>query len=71
MFPISRDPPEGGTGEVHSPVPAVVVCMFPISRDPPEGGTFSTRILGKGRVMFPVSRDPPEGGTLLECVLSL
>ena len=40
MFPISRDPPEGGT-----------CCIlwgsrktggwFPISRDPPEGGTGS------------------------------
>ena len=37
MFPISRDPPEGGTrtwsflwGEGDE---------FPISRDPPEGGT--------------------------------
>ena len=36
-FPISRDPPEGGT--------SIVVCVlqrnitFPISRDPPEGGT--------------------------------
>ena len=37
-FPISRDPPEGGTsrirGEAHRPN-----GRFPISRDPPEGGT--------------------------------
>ena len=38
-FPISRDPPEGGTltklwdeGDYKG--------QFPISRDPPEGGTF-------------------------------
>ena len=37
-FPISRDPPEGGTG---CPVRAgeVPASTFPISRDPPEGGT--------------------------------
>ena len=38
MFPISRDPPEGGTGEVIVPVD-VLKRAFPISRDPPEGGT--------------------------------
>ena len=38
MFPISRDPPEGGTplGIQH---PAKIDRTFPISRDPPEGGT--------------------------------
>jgi len=37
VFPISRDPPEGGTRwENGSPLPA---AAFPISRDPPEGGT--------------------------------
>ena len=37
LFPISRDPPEGGTVE---PKPLVVrIVKFPISRDPPEGGT--------------------------------
>jgi len=36
-FPISRDPPEGGTrGGSDGTEP---VCVFPISRDPPEGGT--------------------------------
>ena len=37
VFPISRDPPEGGTQwhakDEKDPWP------FPISRDPPEGGT--------------------------------
>ena len=39
MFPISRDPPEGGTlggsGDTERGRPG----GFPISRDPPEGGT--------------------------------
>ena len=38
MFPISRDPPEGGTlAKLHTQ--GQVFHMFPISRDPPEGGT--------------------------------
>ena len=38
LFPISRDPPEGGT--IASRVGAFPKCAeFPISRDPPEGGT--------------------------------
>ena len=38
MFPISRDPPEGGT--LHDDwSPASSDYTFPISRDPPEGGT--------------------------------
>ena len=61
-FPISRDPPEGGTCEYkvesYPPVPG-----FPISRDPPEGGTWEP--WGEGWILlFPISRDPPEGGTL-------
>ena len=36
-FPISRDPPEGGTtGLTFS---EALNRLFPISRDPPEGGT--------------------------------
>jgi len=37
MFPISRDPPEGGTR--HCTFKWVPSWVFPISRDPPEGGT--------------------------------
>ena len=37
MFPISRDPPEGGT--VRKLEDIVTYPEFPISRDPPEGGT--------------------------------
>ena len=38
VFPISRDPPEGGTG---CTLTGCRLCRrrFPISRDPPEGGT--------------------------------
>ena len=38
MFPISRDPPEGGTSKPFSMVSQP--SSFPISRDPPEGGTW-------------------------------
>ena len=38
-FPISRDPPEGGTTEELSEVDNDWGFRFPISRDPPEGGT--------------------------------
>jgi len=39
VFPISRDPPEGGTA--HTQWPNQGWATFPISRDPPEGGTFN------------------------------
>ena len=38
-FPISRDPPEGGTEAKRLLLQATRLLMFPISRDPPEGGT--------------------------------
>ena len=37
-FPISRDPPEGGTCEYIRDI-TLILAKFPISRDPPEGGT--------------------------------
>ena len=64
MFPISRDPPEGGT--VYSLRREVKMePMFPISRDPPEGGTVRHSLYKTSSSMdtFPISRDPPEGGT--------
>ena len=36
VFPISRDPPEGGTSQYWE---ELNMLSFPISRDPPEGGT--------------------------------
>ena len=40
-FPISRDPPEGGTWERR--LKEGKDFVFPISRDPPEGGTFKSK----------------------------
>ena len=37
-FPISRDPPEGGTLKLNDDI-VNHALRFPISRDPPEGGT--------------------------------
>ena len=48
MFPISRDPPEGGT-RFQNGQTVVVEIWFPISRDPPEGGTH--------RVDEPIAQD--------------
>ena len=39
VFPISRDPPEGGTYVAVVNGPRTKKFKFPISRDPPEGGT--------------------------------
>ena len=39
VFPISRDPPEGGTVTRSQLAIAERIINFPISRDPPEGGT--------------------------------
>ena len=63
-FPISRDPPEGGTPRTgtYGRTPR----LFPISRDPPEGGTNTCSLVYFAIVLpplFPISRDPPEGGT--------
>ena len=63
MFPISRDPPEGGTGSLT--IAAEISFEFPISRDPPEGGTSLCSVgLIISKSVFPISRDPPEGGTI-------
>ena len=42
MFPISRDPPEGGTSS-HATAHEGY-GRFPISRDPPEGGTIKQKV---------------------------
>ena len=64
-FPISRDPPEGGTDSPPSLLRASQL-LFPISRDPPEGGTHERVQIRQHRwkIPFPISRDPPEGGTI-------
>ena len=63
MFPISRDPPEGGTNIKECLMKALLIFLFPISRDPPEGGTPTAREGVPAPKVFPISRDPPEGGT--------
>ena len=62
VFPISRDPPEGGTKAMQIGS-NVKPSSFPISRDPPEGGTKGGTLYALGTKKFPISRDPPEGGT--------
>ena len=63
-FPISRDPPEGGT--VHVFQALAEQAVFPISRDPPEGGTRPSEEQQAPLCrQFPISRDPPEGGTAM------
>ena len=62
-FPISRDPPEGGTPRRRYRR-NIFSLGFPISRDPPEGGTSYTSCINPMSFgKFPISRDPPEGGT--------
>jgi len=60
-FPISRDPPEGGTSRCE--YIRHLARVFPISRDPPEGGTGISSLRQVEKPPFPISRDPPEGGT--------
>ena len=45
QFPISRDPPEGGTSRGVWGSCSSSSSRFPISRDPPEGGTSIPRVL--------------------------
>ena len=63
MFPIPRDPPEGGTPSIR-PASIGRVSTFPIPRDPPEGGTPGYDLDHPHYFVFPIPRDPPEGGTL-------
>jgi len=64
-FPISRDPPEGGTAEDHFGMGLEELLeLFPISRDPPEGRTLCHHWVTEEELLFPISRDPPEGGTV-------
>ena len=46
-FPISRDPPEGGTGSAT--LSSHAKFRFQISRDPPEGGTYTVWVGPDGR----------------------
>jgi len=71
-FPISRDPPEGGTKMNITLFGPWMQHKFPISRDPPEGGTPTLQIgIPAASAMFPISRDPPEGGTGIDAIAPL
>ena len=64
MFPISRDPPEGGT-LLPFFCPNLNGLSFQFLGIPPKGEQKSTEVprLTLGHPQFPISRDPPEGGT--------
>ena len=60
-FPISRDPPEGGT-EISQHYCLAGERSFPISRDPPEGGTSCKLLRGCSRTaVFQFLGIPPKG----------
>ena len=62
MFPISRDPPEGGTARWGQKA-VTPDLVFPISRDPPEGGTKQTwvRMTRRCPYSFQFLGIPPKG----------
>ena len=64
QFPISRDPPEGGTSSPPPSYPSVG-CSFQFLGIPPKGERRARREeVGRPILwVFPISRDPPEGGT--------
>ena len=59
-FPISRDPPEGGTYVEGNSLDGWV-GSFPISRDPPEGGTAKLNPTQSGELGFQFLGIPPKG----------
>ena len=67
MFPISRDPPEGGT--FKDTTAPLIVSGFQFLGIPPKGELLVTVLnhLVLSYEVFPISRDPPEGGTLRKC----
>ena len=60
-FPISRDPPEGGTFSRNLSNRSGVTALFPISRDPPEGGTPNRIDLSSREAGFQFLGIPPKG----------
>jgi len=63
QFPISRDPPEGGTLEFLEGRSCGRRC-FQFLGIPPKGELGVLQAEPNALVVFPISRDPPEGGTL-------
>ena len=62
QFPISRDPPEGGTLEFLEGRSCGRRC-FQFLGIPPKGELGVLQAEPNALVVFPISRDPPEGGT--------
>ena len=62
MFPISRDPPEGGK-IVFWKTSRVGQSCFQFLGIPPKGEQSSGYPTISSSRSFPISRDPPEGGT--------
>ena len=62
LFPISRDPPEGGTLLMSLLIDWIDMIQFPISRDPPEGGTVEGLSVTSGDAQcFQFLGIPPKG----------
>ena len=63
-FPISRDPPEGGTTLCQTHVSAAGGGRFQFLGIPPKGEpAVGYTTVQRVNPQFPISRDPPEGGT--------
>ena len=63
-FPISRDPPEGGTPIVGGGLRTRRRRRFQFLGIPPKGERKPSEAIEYVYHMFPISRDPPEGGTV-------
>ena len=65
MFPISRDPPEGGTWPRWQGGCALPHISFQFLGIPPKGEHINKNGITEAALalVFPISRDPPEGGT--------
>ena len=62
-FPISRDPPEGGTSPSQTHPGLFPGCVSNFEGSPRRGNRKGSRKLNISLGKFPISRDPPEGGT--------
>ena len=64
QFPISRDPPEGGTEKRQAHRGWCRCSGFQFLGIPPKGEPVKNAVkLSADQLQFPISRDPPEGGT--------
>ena len=71
MFPISGDPPEGGTSSNMELVVYSILISFQFLGIPPKGELpLSKFSILSFYIMFPISGDPPEGGTSSEFLIA-